>query len=82
MNFFKQIYKWEKKIEKEPKEKLFKMLSIFFVSTIVFGFMLQTRFNNMQKKVLNDAVQNLKEMERQRMEARIQELQTLRYARR
>lgn len=82
MNFFKQIYKWEKKIEKEPKEKLIKMLSILFVSTVVFGFMLQTRFNNMQNEVINETVQNLKEMERQRMEARIQELQTFRYARR
>lgn len=79
MNIFVKLKRWEVKIERGPKKKLVHLLLFVFAASLGFGYMVALPIQLVKMQAQAKTTAEIKEIETQRMQKRIEELKQSRY---
>ncbi len=79
MQLLTQLGRWEKKLEKGPREKLIRLFSILFILSLLVGFSLSAGLRMIYAKTWEKTITEIKQQEAKRMQVRVEELRALYY---
>lgn len=78
--YLRQLKRWEKKLEKEPRARRMRVYTIVFVISLFVGYGVSSQISSLQKRSIDELAAEIKAMENKRMQERITQLKLIRYA--